>query len=290
MNNFHGLPSDVLENEQVRLEYLTSAGPRIVGLSYQGSPNLLGDVHALAWDTPHGVYHPLGGHRLWISPESPEKTYIPDDSGLQARKLGNGVELTGEKETGSGVRKSLLIELVEGKPQIRLSHTIRNENSNPIRIAAWAITLFRLGGQVLLPQPVGNADAHGLLPNRHLALWPYTSVNDARLTWRDDFIILNASPALPPVKLGYAGTAGWLAYWLEGVLFRKSFELKPGADYPDGGCNTETYCNDQDVELESLGPLKTLAPGAAVHLNETWELQAGLEGALVPNELRKLLV
>jgi len=290
MNDFHGLPIGILENEHVRLEYLTTAGPRIVGLSYNGSPNLLADVHNLAWDTPNGAYHPLGGHRLWISPENPEKTYIPDDTGLRVREFKNGVELRGVIEIGSGVQKSLLIEIVARKPEFQLTHTIQNMNSSPIRIAPWAITMFRLGGWVLLPQPVGNADPYGLLANRHLSLWPYTRFGDPRLTWRDDFILLHACPELPPAKIGYAGTAGWLAYWLDGILFRKNFQVQTAADYPDGGCNTETYCNDMDVELESLGPLETLAPGASVQFRETWVLQAGLKGSFVPEEIRSLLV
>ena len=289
MEKFHDLPIGILENEQVRLEYLTTAGPRIVGLSYRGSSNLLADVHDLAWDTPNGAYHPYGGHRLWISPESPEKTYIPDEFGLQLRQFPNGVELTGVKEISSGVRKSIRIELATGQAGFRLTHTIRNENPNPIRIAPWSITMFRLGGWVILPQPVGNSDPHGLLPNRLLALWPYTRLNDPRLIWRDDFILLHATSDLPPAKLGYAGTHGWLAYWLDGILFRKSFDIQKEAVYPDGGCNTESYCNNRDVELESLGPLETLAPGASTHLSETWELQEGLDGPFVPEEIRDLI-
>jgi hypothetical protein len=290
MEKFHDLPIGVLENEHVRLEYLTTAGPRIVGLSYRGSPNMLADVHDLAWDTPNGAYHPYGGHRLWISPESPEKTYIPDGTGLQMQQFPNGVELTGVKEIGSGVRKSMRIELATGQPGFRLTHSIRNENPDPIRIAPWSITMFRLGGWVLLPQPAGNADPYGLLPNRFLALWPYTRLNDPRLIWRDDFILLHATSDLPPAKLGYAGTAGWLAYWLDGILFRKSFDIQAGAVYPDGGCNTESYCNNQDVELESLGPLETLAPGASSHLSETWELKAGLDVPFIPMEIRDLIL
>ena len=111
MHNFHDLPLDVLENDSIRLEYLTTAGPRIVGLSYHGSPNLLADVHDIIWDTPNGDYLPLGGHRLWVSPEFPEKTYAPDKTGLSVQKIPRGVILSGASETSAGVRKSIRIEL-----------------------------------------------------------------------------------------------------------------------------------------------------------------------------------
>jgi hypothetical protein len=289
MQNSHGLPTAVLENNHIRLEYLTTAGPRILGLSYHGSPNLLADVSDLIWDTPNGDYFPFGGHRLWIAPESPEKTYVPDASGLTARATSLGVELSGASERPSGVRKSLRIELYPSAARLRLVHTIVNENSSPLTFAPWGITQFCLGGTVLLPQPVGNTDPQGLLSNRLLVLWPYTRINDPRLVLRDDCILLHAEAALPPVKLGYASQAGWLAYWWNGILFRKSFDLHPGADHPDGGCNAEVYCGDRFVELESLGVLGTVAPGQAAQLTETWELFPSLDVPFISAGIRDLL-
>jgi hypothetical protein len=291
MQNFHGLPSAVLENEHVRVEYLTTGGPRIVGLSYNGSPNLLADVFDMVWDTPNGDYLPLGGHRLWTSPESPEKTYIPDKTGLTVEEIPQGVELHGASERPSGVRKSLRIELDPAAALLKLVHTIVNESSSALTFAPWAITQFRQRGTVLMPQPVGNSDVHGLLPNRLLVLWPYTRIHDdPRLVLRDDFLMLHAESALPPIKVGYACNAGWLAYWWNGILFRKSFALQPGAVYPDGGCNAEMYCGDRFVELESLGVLAAVAPGASAQLTETWELYPSLDVPFIPKEIRDIIL
>jgi hypothetical protein len=289
MSDFYGLPTAVLENEYIHLEYLTTAGPRIIHLSYHGSPNLLADAHDVSWDTPHGEYFILGGHRLWISPEIPEKTNIPDKSGLQALEFTDGVELNGASEPGSGVRKIVRIELDAKQPTVHLTHTIVNENPFPITIAPWAITMFRQGGTVILPQPIGNVDPHGLLSNRIMVFWPYTRIADTRLIMRDDFILLQALPSLPPFKLGYYNPAGWLAYWLDGILFRKTFDVHTDATYPDSGCNTETYCNDRFVELESLGPLAPIAPGATTRLTETWELYPNLDVPFISDEICSLL-
>ena len=289
MSNFHEFPTAILENDHLRLEYLTTGGPRIVGLSFHGSPNLLADVPDISWDTSHGKYHPLGGHRLWTSPESVERTYIPDEAGLQIKEIPNGVELTGAQEAGSGVRKIMRIELDPVRPVVRLAHTITNGNPVPIGLAAWCITMFRQGGGVILPQPVGNTDAQGLLANRLLVLWPYTHLQDARLILRDDLILLHAQPTLPPVKVGISSTAGWLAYWLEGMLFRKSFDMHPTASYPDGGCNTEVYCGDRFVELETLGPLVSLEPGESTRHGETWVLSEGLDAPFLTSEVNILL-
>ena len=289
MTDFHGLPTAVLENQQLRLEYLTTAGPRIVGLSFHGLPNLLADLFDMTSDTPLGKYSFLGGHRLWISPESFRTTYIPDDAGLEVMQLPGGVKLTGRSEPVSGVRKSLLIELEERRPAIRITHAIVNESPDPITLAPWAISMFRQGGTAILPQPAGNADPDGLLPNRLLALWPYTRIHEPRLVLRDDFILLRATPSLPPLKLGFFNTAGWLAYWRDGILFQKRFDLVSGAAYPDGGCNAEVYCNDRFVELESLGPLAALPSGRTATLTETWELFDSLDVPFIPEAIRELL-
>ena len=291
MDNFHGLPVDVLENDHLRLEYLTTAGPRIVGLSYHGSPNLLADVYDIIWDTPNGDYLPLGGHRLWISPEYPEKTYVPDKTGLSIRKTSRGVELTGASEAASGVRKSIRIEMDPAAAIVKLVHTIENESSNPLSFGSWAITQFCMGGTVVLPQPVGNTDPQGLLSNRLLVLWPYTNINDPRLVLRDDYILVNAQPALPAMKLGYANKAGWLAYWYNGLLFRKTINLiAPGAVYPDGGCNAEVYCGNRFVELESLGALGMVPAGHSIQLVETWELYPSLDVPFIPAAIRELIL
>ena len=289
MTEFHGLPTANIENEHVRLEYFTSAGPRIVGLSFQGSPNLLADGKDASFDSPYGKFFFHGGHRLWASPESAKKTYIPDNTGLVVSQVPGGVELSGATEPGSGIHKSMRVELVAGRAAVRLTHSIVNENSEPVTLAPWAITMFRQGGTVILPQPTGNSDPDGFLSNRLLVIWPYTHINDARIELRDDFTMIHAQPALPPLKIGYANQAGWLAYWVGGILFRKSFELHAGASLPDNGCNTEVYCNDQMVELETLGVLGELAPGKSVTHTESWELFAGLDAPFVSAELRELL-
>ncbi len=38
------------------------------------------------------------------------------------------------------------------------------------------------------------------------------------------------------------------------------------------GCSSECYCNDQFLELETLGPKTKLNPGESVSHVEIWEL------------------
>ncbi len=288
MSGFQGLPTGVLKNENLELEYLVDAGPRIVGLSAFGGRNLLAEVKASV-PTPYGEFLYRGGHRLWAAPEMMPLTYIPDNDGVSVEEMGGGVRLNEKPRAGTPIIRSIEIQLAQGQAIVTMKHNMQNISQQEIQIAAWALTMFRLGGTVILPQPVGNADPDGLQNNRILALWPYTRINDRRLILRDDFILIRADADPAPMKIGYFNPHGWMAYWVNGVLFRKHFEISLGAKYPDGGCNSESYCNDQFVELESLGSLVRLAPFKNVTLTETWELYRGLDVSFLSEEVRKIL-
>lgn len=277
MNDFYGQPTQCLKSEWLSLEVLENAGPRIVRLSFLGSPNLFAELPNFVVPTSFGDYHFWGGHRLWHAPEAMPRTYFPDSAGLKLTEIPDGLRLEGPTEPHTGIQKSIEIHLAQDKAKVRLVHTLTNQGRSPVELAPWVITQLRLGGIVVAPMPVGNRDPDGLLPNRQISLWPYTRIRDERLHWEDDFILIQARPDLPAFKIGYYNPHGWLAYWIGGVLFRKVFELHPDAPHPDGNCNAEIYCNDQFVELESLGPLVPIAPGRQVQAVETWELFDGLD-------------
>jgi len=287
MSKFCGHPTATLDNGFLRLEYVTDVGPRIARLfPAQSDGNLLAELPEAELSTPYGPFQFMGGHRFWHSPESLPRTYIPDQP-VNVESLSNGVRLSASAEPGSGVAKTIEIHLAAQQPIITIHHQMRNDSLWTIELAPWALTMLKLGGTAIFPQPAGNADPHGLLSNRQLVLWPYTDVRDARLHLDNDFILLKANAGLPPCKIGYYNPHGWMAYWLEGVLFVKRQKLQPDGIFPDHGCNTETYCNDQFIELETLGPLVKLAPGQTIVHEEIWELHNGLDEPFIPDSLRE---
>lgn len=265
------MSKQILQNEFVQIEYRTDA-LRISGIIPTGKSNLLVDLSGMPpVPTPYGDFRFLGGHRLWHAPEAMPRTYIPD-SEVEVTNLSNGVVLKTATEPGAGIEKQIEIQLSPDKPFVKLTHTLTNHGMWPVQLASWGITQFRLGGTVILPMPVGNADPAGLLHNRQLSIWPYTRMNDPRVKWGDVYIVFKADALLPPFKIGYFNSHGWMAYWLDGVLFRKSFDVLTGPSYPDNNCNCEMYCNDQFVELETLGPMVNLSPGTSTTHVERWEL------------------
>jgi hypothetical protein len=273
--DFFGYPTRTLANERVRLEYLTTAGPRIVRLSLAGSDaNLLAEVADIKIPTPYGDFNIFGGHRLWHSPEAFPRSYLPDNDAPEIEDLPDGVRLTQAVEPASGIRKSIELRLDAGQPAITVTHRLENQGPWPVELACWALTQMRLGGVAIFPQAQGKLDDAGMLPNRNLVLWPYTQLADPRLSLNDDYHFIKADALTPPVKIGYMNRHGWLGYLVAGVFFVKHVEAQPAVPHPDFGCNTESYCNDRFIEIETVGPLTHLAPGQAATHVERWELHA----------------
>lgn len=261
------LPSASMENEFLRLEYLTTTGPRIIGLYAKGvEGNLLAETPDAHWATPHGEYFLRGGHRLWTAPEN--LFYICPEDGLDVIEEAGGVILKSPVDA-SGLEKEIAIRL-DGNC-VHLSQRVIWHGDEPIELAPWGITQLRLGGMAILP--LSNRD--GLLPNRNLVLWPYTQIHDERLELHDDLMLLHGTGREHACKIGNRNSYGWIACAMDDVLFTKRFETNISGTYPDMDCNVEAYVKDNCIELETLGPLKTLKQGETVTHTETWQVTIG---------------
>ena len=273
MGDFYGSETASISNGFISLEYLLSAGPRIVRLFHKDyANNILVEIPKRFHQTDAGTYYFRGGHRLWHAPEHIKRTYLPDNQPVSISSTSEGITLTQPVESGTGIQKSIEIILDKSTSRITLHHILKNEGLWSINLSAWAITQFPLGGTAFLPQNTASVDPDGLLPNRNLALWSYTSLSDPRISIADDVITIKARAALPPLKIGYANNAGWIAYLRDSILLIKYFFPQPDMPHPDFGCNTESYCGDQFIELETLSPLATLDPGKSLRHTEIWEV------------------
>ncbi len=258
-----------LLNESLRFEIARSIGPRILGLSFMNGPNLLADLPEVTALRPDGkAYHFHGGHRLWLSPEDAILSYDLEDGPVAIVPVENGLRIVRPADAESGIEKSIQVDLPDDTPRGIITHQLKNCGPKPVRYAAWAITQFRTGGTAILPM---NAADTGFLPNRNLALWPYSDPGNHNFQLGQRYILVNAAMQTP-FKIGIANPAGWLAYWVDGVLFVKYAHYDTQAAYPDLGSSSECYCNSQFLELETLGPLQEIQPGDSVRHVETWQL------------------
>jgi hypothetical protein len=266
-----------LENDALAVWATKSVGPRILGLALSGGENLFAELPDQTLDCPgNGVFHFYGGHRLWHAPEDPQRTYLPDDSPVDVSEIEAGVCLSQPTEVSSGIQKEISIRLPGTDAQVIVEHRLRNLGKWPVELAVWAITQLNTGGEAILPIGAPTVDQYGARPNQHLALWPYTDLNSPHLRLGKQLIRLRADMTKGAFKLGFGNQSGWLAYLLGDTLFVKFAPYRPESGYYDYGSSSECYCSVRFIELESLSPRVTLAPGEVVSHREEWALFKGV--------------
>ncbi len=265
------MQTDVLSNGILEVEYLVQGGLRVMGVRLlEDGRNLFIRLPDLGWETKHGLFRLLGGHRLWHAPERANRSDFPEAEEVFVERLGEQwVRLGQAVEMPTGIRKEMEIRLLPGKAQVEVTHRLFNKGAWAVELAPWAITQLQPGGVVLLPQPPLNED---LLPNRALVLWPYTEISDERLSLGKDFWRIWVKPGFSPLKIGQYNSLGWVGYWLDGLWFEKRFCVEPATEYVDWGANVEVYCNDRFVELETQGRFQCVQPDDFVEHTEVWSL------------------
>ena len=259
-----------ISNDIVELVVTVDVGPRVIRYGFAGQENELGEIRSEMGKTGGREWRMYGGHRLWISPESRGRTYEPDNVPVKWKEIGNGVSTEQEEGPETKVAKEMQITLAPDGPEVTINHRLTNKAMKSIELSAWAITIMNTGGIEIVPQT--SIDS-GLLPNRSIALWPYTSLDDSRIKLGNKFIMLRQEQSIKqPLKFGTTNDNGWAAYFNKNHLFIKKYVPVKNALYPDFGVSYETYTNDFMLEMETLSPLTMFGPGEHIDHQEKWEL------------------
>lgn len=274
MKNIFGVDCMEWKSGNFELLLATSIGPRILAMEFKGSGNLFAELpdDYLVYQANEKKFNFYGGHRLWIAPEEPETTYLPDDHPVQVSTTPDGIELAQDSQTFAGLKKTIRIQSVDYPDMLIVDHLVRNESDSPRRIAPWAITQLKLGGTAILPL-VSAQTENPLLPNRSLVLWPYTNMQDERIWVGSKYVVIESLPKIErPLKVGVNNWREWVAYFINGNLFIK-YSRKDNADCAlDLGAEAQCYCNHKFLELETLGIYKAIEPGEELRHREIWRM------------------
>ncbi len=265
-------------NDHLEMVVVSEIGPRIMHLGLRGGHNLFRNLDQELGRTGGEQFRLYGGQRLWAAPENEKDTYYPDNMPAEFRQLTAQVfVVTAPVEDTTGLQKQMRIALAPDRPAATVVHTIFNRGAAPRVLAPWALSVMNLHGTAIVPLPPFGSHARNLAPVSPLVLWAYTDLTDPRWTVGSRYVLLQQDPlAGQPQKLGLCTSQGWAAYVLDSVLFVKTFGHDRAAAYPDFGCNTELYTDHRMLEVESLGPLTTVAPDASVTQTEEWHLFSGV--------------
>lgn len=274
--SYHGWKALRLSTGSVNLILLKDVGPRIIHASL-GDEGRLGENLFAENETERGGCEEVdwkirGGHRLWLAPEHPLRTYQPDNSPIESLVKNDSlttVVLRGNRETVTGMRKSIEVGVLN-ETTLKVTHHLTNEGAWPVEASAWALTVMKYGGYGVIPfLPVGHHPAD-LLPRHSLIPWSYTDLGSPLWRFRSSHIGIETKANQVSQKLGISQYPGWTAYWQEQGTFAKFSPVQPLKGYPDLGCAYETYACDWMLEMETLSPLEQINPGATLSHTEYW--------------------
>lgn len=271
----------VMDNGICTLKITVDVGPRIIYYALNGMENILkedinrdtvrdsDDIHNFFGTNEN--WYIYGGHRLWTSPEAWPDSYTPDNSPVDYKIDGNTITLTPEPRTRVGEQHVMTVTLSENSADVTIGHKVTNISDRELTLAPWCLTVMDKGGVEVVPQCRKKT---GLLSNRRLVIWEYTEMNDERFFVSDNYLTLKQTDKAKSFKVGFNNEDGWGAYLNKGQLFCKRFDFDENAEYPDYGCNYETFTDPFIMEIETLGALRTLKAGESSEHEERWSLKA----------------
>lgn len=267
-----------LTNGIIELKASLDFGPRILHYSLCGMDNVFYNdkdkkpISNIAYSEFDGdIFKLYGGHRLWVSPEIMPRCYYPDNKPVGLTIKDFGVVLEAPVENFNNIQKRIEISINEYSAEVTVTHSITNKGAWNTVFAPWAITVMAQGGTLLIPQ----ADRPtGFLPNRSLAIWPYTKLNDKRLFFGENYITVKQDPTIvDKLKIGTNNEKEWVAYFSKGQIFLKNAKHTVGGFYPDlENCSFETYTDDICLETETLGQVSVVEPNCSASHIERWNL------------------
>jgi Domain of unknown function (DUF4380) len=287
-------PLLLLENGRVTLGLLPSFGGRVVLFKTPEGPNVL-DAR---WREPFPKaaldtrFEDWNGHVVWAGPQSawwtrqdlvPErnsqKAVWPPDPFNEAasyeilERSPVRVRMRGPASPVSGLAFEQEIELLEGR-RARLRVTATNRRSMPVSWDIWPNTRVQPAGTAFVPLAAGTAVRADDGPRGPVGAYPHR-VSQGWLS-----VEPGHEPTAPVTtlrtKLFPRAARGLTALFLDRQVFLKRASLVPAERLHPDHTFIEIYRGSgqggEILELEMHGSYETLAPGASMRFEETWEL------------------
>jgi hypothetical protein len=280
-----------ISNGEVELIVTADVGPRILIYRFLDGRNVFKNFPDQMGTSGEATFVNRGGSRIWIAPEDRIATYAPDNHPVDIRTDGDALVATAPVEPGTLIEKQMVIRLAVSGSEVAITHRVRNAGLLPVEFSIWVLAVLDAGGIGITGFPPRGTHPEQLAPTNPLVMWAFTNLADSRWRFLERYLTLRQDPAVAaPQKIGHFHPHTWGAYLLDSELFVKRYEAEAGGCYPDFGCSFEMFANGEVLELETLGPVKKVAPGEWTEHVERWSLHrsvhvrewsdAGLDEAL----------
>lgn len=266
-----------IANDVLEAFVTLDVGPRVIRLNLLGMENMFynsgdmtGGVDVSEMYGKDEKWRTYGGHRTWIAPEARPETYYPDHDPVDYKLVDGGAEFYPPTQRVTGMTHTLTVR-IEGN-EVFLTNKLKNDSNETKRRAIWGITVTDVGGVAEVGLPTKDT---GLLHNRRINLWPYTHLDDPRLTIENDRITVRQDPnGNGALKIGVNDEEGRIVCRNKGQELTLSYTPRHGeGEYPDGNVSSEIYTNPRILEIETLGLFHDIKPGETVTHEEKYSLR-----------------
>lgn len=273
MTEHDGFAAIEMLGASTRMIIVTGTGPRIAWFGFRDGDNFL------YWDTDRvhrrGDWELLGGHRLWVTrPGADESAEIyVRESACSVLPIDEGVAIVAPPNA-SGIEKTVAITVRDDV--WRIEHRLRNAGELLWSGGAWALTCTLPHHNTVYRIPLGGGTPTWdvttiVIPTR----WGggHTSrLDDPQFALTSDAMVIAAS-GLEGKRMMMAPLGQLEMIDPARGVFAKRATYFSEATYPLA-TNLAVYVGPERfmVELETMSPLRTLAPGAMLSHVESWEL------------------
>jgi len=275
---FDGVAAVELRTPDLRLVAVSAWGPRIAFFGRPDGENLL------LWKPgryKRGDWELRGGHRVWVTrpgADECEDTYAADNGPCSLALEPEGFTLTGAEHPGNRTRRGFRVRCLSNR-MVTVENIVTNTGDMLYSGGLWGLTCTVPTAGTRYGIPLGDSsewDACSIVLFRRWAGHGAGGFGDAQFRVAGD--VLTIEPAGLENKRMVQSHHGILAMSdpTRGVTFAKRAPWQPGGAYPLG-TNLATYIGPDNfmVELETMGPERTLRPGETLTHTETWVLQPG---------------
>jgi hypothetical protein len=267
-----------ISNDKVDLIVTSDIGPRVMRYGFLNGQNLFKTFEESMGRSGESEWMLRGGHRIWAAPEEVRRTYAPDNGPVEIMIAGDSLTAIQPVEPLTGLQKQITVKLAPSGSAVEVRHGLKNTLLWDIEVAPWALSMMAQRGVGITGLPPRGKHPEVLAPTNPLVIWAFTDLSDPRWKFTKKYIILRQDPEnAVPQKIGHFNLKTWSAYLLGTDLFIKRYLADPSRPYTDFGCSFEIFTNQHMLELETLGPLTKLAPGASLEHVERWTLHRDIQ-------------
>jgi hypothetical protein len=272
--NYHGWPNSyVLCNGTVEAIVVSPIG-RVMQFRFVGEESgpffenrAMDGKHPIPRSSEWGNF---GGDKTWPAPQDDWPKVTPrawpppaafDSMAMDVVIVGDALHLVSPVDPNYGIRAERILTLGEKPFQMTIETIYHKVKGEPCKVSVWTITQLNEPEDVCVTIPGKWNLQSAALP------LGFKEPADARTP-----IHLKRDP----VKATKIGTQADSIFWHDKkwVLSIRSARIN-GAEYPDKGSSAEIYTNPNPltyVELEMLGPLKTLNVGDMIAQTNVYSL------------------